>query len=326
MIAVSEQRTLAERLHIDFPLLGGLFTLSGMGLVIMYSAGGEDMDLVYRQTLRLGIAFSIMFIVAQIPPRHLLRWSPWLYAGGIVLLAAVLAFGDIGKGARRWLDLGIFSFQPSELMKLAVPMMIAWFIADRRLPPAKVGVIAALVFILVPVGMIVKQPDLGTALLIAAGGVFVLFFAGIGWKIITGAVMFCAASTPVLWMFMHDYQRQRVRTFLNPEADPLGSGYHIIQSKIAIGSGGVYGKGWLNGTQSHLEFVPERATDFIFAVFSEEFGFLGILLLLSVYLFIVWRSLHLVAHAQETYGRLLGGALVMTFFVYVFVFYCCEFC
>ena len=238
---------------------------------------------------------------------------------GIGLLVLVLITGEVGKGAQRWLNLGIISFQPSELMKLALPMLLAWFFADRHLPPGLGRIFYAFVIIVVPVLLIAIQPDLGTAVLVAAAGFSILFVAGISWKLIIGFSLTAALSTPVLWWVMHDYQKQRVLTLLDPEKDPLGAGYHIIQSKIAIGSGGLYGKGWLNGTQSHLEFLPERSTDFIFAVFSEEFGLMGVLLLICIYMFIIIRGLYISLNTQHTFGRLLGAGLTLTFFVYVFV-------
>jgi rod shape determining protein RodA len=234
-------------------------------------------------------------------------------------LAAVLAVGDIGKGAQRWLDLGFIRFQPSEMMKLTMPMMLAWFLANSRLPPSPLRLLAAGMLVIIPTLLIAKQPDLGTSLLIACSGFFVLFLAGIYWRILIGLLAAAAGGAPVAWYLMHEYQRQRVITFLNPEQDPLGTGYHIIQSKIAIGSGGLYGKGWLNGTQSHLEFLPERSTDFIFAVLGEEFGLIGILILLSVYGFIILRSVHIATQAQDTFTRLLAGSLALTFGVYVLI-------
>jgi rod shape determining protein RodA len=227
--------------------------------------------------------------------------------------------GDIGQGAQRWLDLGFIRFQPSEIMKLAVPMMVVWYLSDKRLPPTGWKLLLAGVLILAPVVLIAKQPDLGTSLLIGSSGFFVLFLAGLSWKLLGGLTLAATAGTPVLWHFMHEYQRQRVITFLNPEQDPLGTGYHIIQSKIAIGSGGLFGKGWLNGTQAHLEFLPERSTDFIFAVLGEEFGLVGIGVLLFVYAFIIVRSLYIATQAQDTFSRLLGGSLAMTFFIYIIV-------
>jgi len=306
-------------IHLDLPLLIGLLLLCGLGLAVLYSASGQDMGQIQRQLIRLGLAFFVMLIAAQIHPATLKRWSPWLYLVGIALLVAVLVFGQIGKGAQRWLDLGFFRFQPSEMVKLAVPMMIAWFLAEKPLPPDWKRLLFSLVLIIIPVLLIFKQPDLGTSLLVASAGIFALFLAGISWRIIGGALASLTALAPALWFFMKDYQRQRVLTFMNPESDPLGSGYHIIQSKIAIGSGGVYGKGWLNGTQSNLDFLPERHTDFIFAVMAEEFGFIGILLLLSLYLFIIIRGLYIASRGQDTYSRLLGGSLILVFFVYLFV-------
>ncbi|MEJ2212496.1 MAG: rod shape-determining protein RodA [Gammaproteobacteria bacterium] len=306
-------------IHLDLPLLVGLLLLCGFGLIVLYSASGQDLGQVQRQLARLGFAFGIMVAVAQIHPATLKRWSPWLYLVGIGLLVAVLVFGHIGKGAQRWLNLGFIRFQPSEMVKLAVPMMIAWFLSEKALPPDWKRLIFSLLMIVIPVLLIFKQPDLGTSLLVASAGIFALFLAGISWKIITASLASLAALAPALWFFMKDYQRQRVLTFMNPESDPLGSGYHIIQSKIAIGSGGIYGKGWLNGTQSHLEFLPERHTDFIFAVLAEEFGFIGIVILLMLYLLIIFRGLYIASRGQDTYSRLLGGSLILVFFVYLFV-------
>ena len=310
---------LLSSLHLDLPLLTGLLLLAGVGLVILYSAGDQDMGLVQRQALRLGLAFGAMALIAQIHPADLRRWSPWLFLVGIIMLIAVIQFGDTGKGAQRWLDLGLFRFQPSEMMKLTLPMMIAWYLAEKRLPPKNSRLLVAGVLTLLPVLLIAKQPDLGTALLVASAGIFALFLAGISWQLIAMLGVMLAALGPAVWFLMRDYQRQRVLTFLNPENDPLGAGYHIIQSKIAIGSGGISGKGWLNGTQSHLEFLPERHTDFIFAVISEEFGLIGVLALLSLYLFIILRGLYIATQAQDTYSRLLSGSLTLVFFVYLFV-------
>lgn len=237
----------------------------------------------------------------------------------MALLVAVLAVGDISMGAQRWLDLGVVRFQPSEIMKLAVPMMVAWYLADHHLPPDGLRLIVTALIVVIPTLLIAKQPDLGTALLVASAGTFVVFLSGIRWRYILLLAVLAAAAAPALWYLLHDYQRQRVLTFLDPENDPLGAGYHIIQSKIAIGSGGIYGKGWMNGTQSHLDFLPERTTDFIFAVFGEEFGMIGILLLLLLYLIIVLRCLYIATQAQETFTRLLAGSLGLTFFVYMFV-------
>jgi len=315
----TSRRNLAETLHLDTPLLVCMLALSAISLFVLYSASGQNIDIVWRQVVRLGVAFFIMLVLAQITPATLKRWTPWFFGLGIGLLLAVLFFGETGKGAQRWLDLGLFRFQPSEMMKLTVPMMVAWYLSDHPLPPSLKRLLLACLIIFIPTLLIAKQPDLGTALLIASAGIFVMLFAGIYWRLIflSGTVM--AASAPVLWHFMRDYQRQRVLTFLNPEQSPLGAGYHIIQSKIAIGSGGLYGKGWLNGTQSQLNFLPERSTDFIFAAYAEEFGLFGILALLAVYLLIIMRGLLIASQAQDTYTRLLGGSLIMTFFIYIFV-------
>jgi len=314
-----EDRSLSQRLHLDIPLLFGLVLMCGIGLMVLYSAGGQDVNLIYRQASRMGRAILLRVMVAHLSPARLARMSLWLYLLGIGLLALVLLGGEVGKGAQRWLNLGIISFQPSELMKLAVPMVLAWFFADRRLPPSLGRIFYATIIIVIPALLIAKQPDLGTALLVAMAGLSILFVAGVSWKLIIGFSVTAALSTPVFWYVMHDYQKQRVLTLLDPEKDPLGSGYHIIQSKIAIGSGGLYGKGWLNGTQSHLEFLPERSTDFIFAVFCEEFGLMGVLLLISIYMFIIVRGLYISLNTQNTFGRLLGAGLTFTFFVYVFV-------
>lgn len=315
----ANRRSLADRLHIDVALLICLLALAVISLFVLYSASGQKIDVIWRQAVRLGAAFFIMLVLAQFNPATLKRWTPWLFALGLGLLLAVLLFGDTGKGAQRWLDLGLFRFQPSEMMKLAVPMAVAWYLSDHPLPPSLQRLAVACLIIIVPTLLIAKQPDLGTALLVASAGIFVLLFAGISWRLIFASTAVLAACAPVLWHFMHDYQRQRVLTFLNPEQNPLGAGYHIIQSKIAIGSGGLYGKGWLNGTQSQLNFLPERSTDFIFAAYAEEFGLFGILALLAVYLLVIMRGLLIASQAQDSYTRLLAGSLVMTFFIYIFV-------
>jgi rod shape determining protein RodA len=314
----ASQRGWQYRLHLDAPLLLALIGVSGLGLMVLYSAGGEDADLLGRQLIRLAIAFATMFAVAQVSPRLLMRITPWVFAAGILLLLAVLMGGEASGGAQRWLNLYVVRFQPSEMMKLAVPMMVAWFLADARLPPNRFQLLAGGFLIAVPMLMIAKQPDLGTALLIASSGFFVLFLAGLQWRLLAFLTALAAAGAPMIWHFMHDYQRQRVLTFLSPEKDPLGTGYHIIQSKIAIGSG-LLGKGWLNGTQSQLDFLPERSTDFIFAVLGEEFGLLGVALLFTFYVIIVIRGVLIAVQAQDTYTRLLAGSLAMTFFVYVIV-------
>jgi rod shape determining protein RodA len=316
--------TIAQRLlaglHLDGPLLVGIALVAGLGLFVLYSAGGQESRLLFGQAVRIGVAAVGMLVIAQIPPKFLRLWTPWIFVIGVVLLVLVLVAGEIGKGAQRWLDIGFMRFQPSEIMKLAVPMMAAWYLMDRPLPP-RLGemMIVLLLISLMPAALIAQQPDLGTALLIAASGIIVILLAGMSIRLILLFGGLAIAVAPLLWFNMHEYQKQRVMTFLNPESDPLGSGYHIIQSKIAIGSGGVFGKGWLNGTQAQLEFLPERATDFIFAVLGEEFGLLGLATLLILYAFIVFRGLYIAAQAQDTYGRLLAGSISLTFFVYVFV-------
>ena len=314
------QAGLLTRFHLDAPLLLALAALSGLGLVVLFSAGHQNPDLIVKQAVRLGVGFGVMLVLAQVPPDKLRFWSPWLFLVGVGLLVAVLLVGDVGKGAQRWLDLGVMRFQPSELMKLALPMMVAWFLADRSLPPRLSVLAGGGLLIAIPFLLILKQPDLGTGLLVGAAGFFVLFLGGLSWRLMGAVAGAVAAGLPAFWTWgMQAYQRQRVLTLLDPESDPLGAGYHIIQSKIAIGSGGIYGKGWLNGTQAELRFLPESSTDFVFAVFAEEFGLLGALGLLVLYFIIIARSLYIAANAQETYGRLLAGSLALTLFVYVFV-------
>lgn len=311
---------LLTRFHLDIPLLLGLFALMGFGLMVLYSASGQNIQMVEGQVVRLAVALLTMLVFAQIKPQTLMRWSLPVFIFGLCLLIAVLLFGHVGKGAQRWLNLGFMKFQPSELMKLAVPMAVAWFISSHSLPPRLRHLAGGFVMCLIPTLLIAKQPDLGTSILIATAGVFVLFLAGMSWRLIAIVSTLIAAFVPVLWLFlMRDYQRQRVLTFLNPESDPLGAGYHIIQSKIAIGSGGLEGKGWLQGTQSQLEFLPERHTDFIFSVLSEELGLTGVIILLCLYLFIISRCMIIANRAQDSYGKLVAGSFTLTFFVYVFV-------
>ncbi len=311
---------LLRLIHLDLPLLLGIAVLAVVSMVALYSAGGQDGDLLVRQGIRLAIAFGFLLVAAQIPPEVLRRHAPWLFLVGLGLLLAVMVLGEIGKGARRWLDLGFVRFQPSELMKLLLPMMVAWLVTQRPLPPNLWRIGLGLILIVVPTALVARQPDLGTALLLFCSGLFVLFLAGMRWWMITSLLAAAAAAAPVAWtFFLHDYQRQRILTMFNPESDRLGAGYHIIQSKIAVGSGGLYGKGWLNGTQSQLEFLPERSTDFIFAVLAEEFGFAGMLALLVLYLLIVARGLYIAMNAQTTFGCLLAGSLTLTFFIYVLV-------
>ena len=316
----ANQASFLQRIHVDGVLFLGLLALMAVGLITLYSASGQDPGQMERQYTRLGVAIIVMVGMAQIPPMAYRRLSIYGYVIGLLMLIAVLVFGDIGKGAQRWLDLGFIRFQPSELMKLAVPMMVAWYISKFTLPPKMLQIGTGFALVVVPTILIAKQPDLGTSLLIASSGVFAIFLAGMSWKLIGLVTVAIGAFAPIMWFFlMQEYQKQRVTTFLNPESDPLGAGYHIIQSKIAIGSGGVDVKGWLQGTQSQLEFLPERHTDFIFAVFSEEFGLLGVLGLLAIYLFIILRGLIIAARAQDAYSKLLAGSITLTFFVYVFV-------
>ena len=310
-----------EKLHLDWPLLLLLMALGAMGLTVLYSASGEDIDMVYRQLLRFGLGFGVMLLVSQISPHHYQRWSPWLYGLGVILLIAVLVMGVGAKGAQRWLSIpGFPRFQPSELLKVALPMMISAYYADRHLPPRFKHIFWGMVMMVLPTGLIAKQPDLGTAILIAVSGAFVILLAGISARLIFAAAGVLIACIPLYWMLvMQDYQKQRVMTFLDPESDPLGSGWNIIQSKTAIGSGGLDGKGWMAGTQSHLNFLPESHTDFIIAVFAEEFGFIGMLILLGLYMLIVSRCLLIALSADDTFGRLLAGSLTFTFFFYFFV-------
>ncbi len=315
----SFSQQLLQALHLDYMLVIGLGLLILVGLGVLYSAGDQSMSLIHRQLTRLGLALIVMLVIAQIPSSTLRFWSPWMYAVGVILLILVLVMGDVGKGAQRWLDLGFIRFQPSEMMKLVTPMMLAWYFAEKPLPPSFKTMLVAAVLILLPTLMIAKQPDLGTALLIFAAGFFVVFLGGMSWRLMMAVGVLGASLLPVLWHFMHDYQKGRVMTLLDPQRDPLGAGYHIIQSKIAIGSGGIYGRGWLNGTQSHLNFLPEQSTDFIFSVFAEEFGLLGGIVLLILYGFIIIRGLVIAVQGQDTYARLLGGSLSLTFFVYLFV-------
>jgi rod shape determining protein RodA len=305
-------------LHLDGWLLVGIGGVLVVSMLALYSAEGQQLPELFDQVARILIAFGALLFMAQISPGWLRRGSPLVYALGLVLLILVLATGDIGKGAQRWLDLGV-RFQPSEIMKLGVPMTLCWLLHERPLPPSFGLLLLVVLIVVLPTGMIAVQPDLGTAILIVLSGAVVVFLAGLGWRYILAVAALAGAAMPALWLVMHDYQRKRILTLLDPESDPLGAGYHIIQSKIAIGSGGVFGKGWLNGTQGQLEFLPERHTDFIFAVIGEEFGLLGALALLLLYLVIVGRGLYIAASAPDTFSRLLAGSLSVTFFFYVFV-------
>ncbi|TNF91873.1 MAG: rod shape-determining protein RodA [Gammaproteobacteria bacterium] len=311
---------LLRKIHLDGQLLLGILILCILSLIILYSAGGQETSMLTKQGIRIGAGLTVLLFAAQFSPQILRSWTPWIYALGLLLLIAVIFKGVQAKGAQRWLDAGIFLFQPSEIMKLALPLMLARFFSEYRLPPDWPRLIIGAILIGIPFALIIKQPDLGTSLLVGASGFFVIFLAGIRWRILLGLTASGIALLPIAWFFLlHEYQRTRVLTLLDPESDPLGHGWHTIQSKIAIGSGGVYGKGWLNGTQSQLEFLPERHTDFIFAVIGEEFGLTGLLILLTLYLFIVARGLYIAANAQDTFSRLLAGSLSLTFFIYVFV-------
>lgn len=316
-----KERTLAWRLHLDIPLLIGLLLVSAAGLFVLYSATGEDLDAVINQIIRLLIGFVAMVIFAQIPPRTFSYWALPVFIFGTVLLVLVLFFGVIVNGAQRWLAIpGLGRFQPSELMKLSLPIMVAWYFSQRTLPPRLIDVGFALIIIAVPAGLIGTQPDLGTAILVGMAGVIVLFFAGLSWRIISFAGLLAVIAIPLMYMFvLQDYQRRRIDTLFNPEADPLGAGWNIIQSKIAIGSGGPMGKGWLNGTQSRLDFLPESSTDFILAVIGEELGLIGIVFFLTLYLFIIARGMFISMHASDTFGRLLGVSISLTFCIYVIV-------
>ena len=309
---------LIRKPRIDLPLAGALLLLAVVGLVTQYSASDLDRDQAIAQGIRLLLGGVLMALISRVPPVSLRNWTPWFFAASVGLLVLVALLGE-GRGAHRWLDLRLVRFQPSELLKLTMPMMVAWYLNQRPLPPSwsTLGVVSILIAI--PAALIAKQPDLGTALLIVASGLFAVFLSGLAWWRIGLIIGSAAAAAPVAWHFLHEYQRNRVRMLLDPEADPLGLGWHIIQSKIAVGSGGLWGKGWHNGTQSRLEFLPEHTTDFIFSVFAEEWGLIGVSLLLLLYVFIIGRSLWIAANARDTYSRLLAGSISMAFFVYVMV-------
>jgi rod shape determining protein RodA len=308
-----------EALHLDGPLLLAVLAVCAVGLVVLFSAAGEDLGVFVRQAARVGLGLGVMVAAAQVPPRVLRAVSPWAYAAGVLLLVAVALVGDISMGAQRWLDLGVVRFQPSEIMKIAVPLACAWFLHTRPLPPSFTTLLVLAAAILVPVLLIAEQPDLGTSLLVAAGGGLVVLLAGLQLRYMLGLGALLAGAVPIVWHNLHDYQRQRVLTFLNPQEDPLGAGYHTIQSQIAIGSGGVFGKGYMNGSQAQLEFLPERSTDFIFAVIGEEWGLVGLAVLIGLYLLVIARGLYIAVQAQDTFSRLVAGALTLTFGVYVFV-------
>lgn len=311
---------IGDRFHVDAITMFLLLCISVYGLIILFSAVDQQIPPITSQAIKLGIATTVMVIMAQVSPIVYLRLAPWLYLLGILLLILVYFAGTEVNGSRRWLRVpGVASFQPSELMKLVIPMLLAWYFHDRHLPPKTRHIFWALVMIAIPTLLIASQPDLGTALIIAASGLLVLLLAGIRWRLVFGAMGIGLLSAPALWFVLRDYQKQRILTLLDPERDPLGSGWNIIQSKTAIGSGGLFGKGLFEGTQSHLDFLPESQTDFIIAVLGEEFGLAGIVVLLILYLLLLSRGVLISLQAQDTFGRLLGGTIAFTFFVYVFV-------
>jgi len=312
-------RRLMTRPRIDIPLAFGLILLAGVGLVTLYSASGGNMAMIGGQAARFVMGGVLVMLISRIPPSMLRTWTPWLFAGSVLLLLVVAGIGEVRSGSKRWLDLGVVSFQPSELLKLTMPMMVAWYLHPRQLPPSWKDIVVVGMLIAIPAGLIAEQPDLGTALLVSAAGAFALFLSGMRWWKIGSLLAVVGGMIPVAWHFLHEYQRNRVRTLLDPESDPLGNGWHIIQSQIAVGSGGVFGKGWQHGTQSRLDFLPEHTTDFIFAVFSEEFGLAGVIGVMLLYAFIIGRCLWIAMEARDTYSRLLAGAIGMSFFVYVFV-------
>lgn len=309
-----------KKLHIDGWLLLGLIMITAFGMVILYSACGGSVVMFERRIVQVTLGFVVMFVVAQFSPQFYQYIAPYLYIIGLVLLVLVDLVGTSSKGAQRWLDLGLFRFQPSEIVKIAVPLMVATYLGRKPSPLNLKVTLIALAMIIVPTLLVAVQPDLGTAILVGASGIFVVFLAGMSWWVIGAACVAVAAFLPIMWFYlMHDYQRMRVMTLLNPEKDPLGAGYHILQSKIAIGSGGLWGKGWMQGTQSQLEFLPEPHTDFIFAVLGEEWGLIGFCILMLLYIYVVVRCLRIGVQSEKSFGRILSGALGLIFFIYVFV-------
>ncbi len=305
--------------YVDNFLLGGVLLLMLIGLLVLYSATDANLSRVSNQAINMLVALTVMWLVANIPLQHIMRLAVPLYLIGLMLLIGVALFGEIHNGARRWLNIGVTRIQPSELMKLAVPLMMAWYFDKHETTLRLRDYAVATLLLLLPLLLILRQPDLGTTLLIASSGFYVLFLAGLSWRIIAGLVIAALGSLPVLWSMLHDYQRRRVMTLFDPTQDPLGAGYHTIQSTIAIGSGGVIGKGWQHGTQTHLDFLPEKSTDFIFAVFSEEFGLMGNILLLLLYLVVIGRGMVITANASTQFTRLIAGSITLTFFTYIFV-------
>ena len=318
--SLARRQRLEQRWHVDFILLFLLTVISVFGLFVLYSASSESMETMIRQGTFFVLAYMAMIVMAQVPVDLMRRLAPWAFLGGVGLLVLVLLIGVGAKGAQRWLSIGGFRFQPSELMKLAMPVMIAAYLGTRFMPPRLKHVLVSLILVSIPTVLIIKQPDLGTSILVATSGLMVLFFAGLRWRYIVAAIILMGASLWPMWQFvLHDYQRTRILTLLNPEADRLGAGWNIIQSKTAIGSGGMYGKGWLGGTQSRLDFLPEGHTDFIIAVMAEEFGFIGVVILLGAYLLVIFRGMLIAVRAQDSFGRLLAASITFTFFIYIFV-------
>ena len=319
-LKIQRKAGLGNALHLDVPMLLLLLIISAYGLVILYSAVGQQIEPVISQGIKVLVGLSAMVVIAQISPVVYMRLAPWIFLIGLIALVLIYFFGVEVKGSRRWLRIpGIVTFQPSEIMKLMLPLILAWYFHDRHLPPKARHVFWSLMLIFVPVMLIAFQPDLGTSLIIAASGLFVLLLAGVSWRLVFSAIGLGVVTMPALWFVLRDYQKQRILTLLDPERDPLGAGWNIIQSKTAIGSGGLFGKGLFEGTQSNLDFLPESQTDFIVAVLAEELGLAGVVVLLILYLLLIGRGVILSVQAQDTFGRLLSGSITFTFFVYVFV-------
>lgn len=306
-------------LHLDPVLLSGLGAMLLVSLLVLYSASGGSGARVLGQMGNIAIGFVALWVVANLPLHWLMRSAVPIYVAGMLMLIGVALFGEISHGARRWLNLGFMNFQPSELMKIAVPLMMAWYFEKHEATLTMKNYVIATLLLLMPVGLILRQPDLGTSILIAASGFYVLFLAGLSWRVIIGLLVTAAASAPFLWNMLHDYQRHRILMLFDPSQDALGKGYHTIQGMIAVGSGGLLGKGYMQGTQTHLDFLPERTTDFIFAVYSEEFGFVGNLFLLGLFAFIIGRGFMITATASTYFTRLMAGSITLTFFTYAFV-------
>ncbi len=311
---------IGHAIHLDVPMLLLLMIISAYGLLILYSAVGQQIEPVISQSIKILVGLGTMVVIAQIPPIVYMRLALWIFLLGLLMLVLVYFFGVEVKGSRRWLRIpGVFTFQPSEIMKLVLPLILAWYFQDRHLPPKSRHVFWSLVIIVIPVMLIASQPDLGTSLIIAASGLFILLLAGVSWRLVFSAIGLVVVSAPALWFVLRDYQRERILTLFDPEKDPLGAGWNIIQSKTAIGSGGLFGKGLFEGTQSNLDFLPESQTDFIIAVLGEELGLVGVVVLLILYLLLIGRGVILSVQAQDTFGRLLSGSITFTFFAYVFV-------